>query len=139
MNNNIFTAAAVGDIEYIVSSISKGMNINNVSETGWTLLMYAVENERKEVVEFLLNHGADVNFQSFGGWTPLHQAVDASIDGTIQTGGKQGEEPVDMIEYLLDNGADVDIKDSRGLSPIDIAKSYNSKKIIQVLEQNKRN
>ncbi|MEW9700766.1 hypothetical protein [Paenibacillus sp. SI8] len=38
-NHNIFIAAAVGDFEYIENSISKGMDMNNVSETGWTLLM----------------------------------------------------------------------------------------------------
>ncbi|MCU6792623.1 ankyrin repeat domain-containing protein [Paenibacillus sp. WQ 127069] len=134
MNNKIFTAAAVGDIEYLKNVLSTGIDINCKSETGWTLLVYAVENDRKEMVEFLLNNGADVNFQSSGGWTPLHQAVDLSIDGTIQTGGEQGEEPLDMIKFLLDNGAKVDKKDSRGVSPIDIAKSYHSKKIIDFLE-----
>lgn len=137
MNNQIFTAAAVGDIEYLKDVLSTGIDINIKSETGWTLLIYAVENDRNEMVEFLINNGADVNFQSSGGWTPLHQAVDLSIDGTIQSGRKQGEEPIDMIKFLLEKGAEVDKKDNRGVSPIDIAKSYKSEKIIEFLERHK--
>ncbi|MEW9700767.1 ankyrin repeat domain-containing protein [Paenibacillus sp. SI8] len=48
-------------------------------------------------------------------------------------------ERIEMVEFLLNHGADVDIKDNRGLSPIVIAKSYDSEKIIQFLEQYKRN
>ncbi|WP_371318342.1 ankyrin repeat domain-containing protein [Paenibacillus elgii] len=42
-----------------------------------------------------------------------------------------------MIKFLLDNGADVDIRDSLGRTPIDIAKSYNSLKIIEFLDRYK--
>ncbi|WP_164827887.1 ankyrin repeat domain-containing protein [Paenibacillus ehimensis] len=133
--NNIFKAAATGDIDYIKNALSVGIDINCKSESGWTLLLYAVENDKKDIIEFLLNNGADVNFQSSGGWTLLHQAIDLSIDGTIQTSGELGEEPIDMIKFLLDNGADVDLRDSLGRTPIDIAKSYNSLKIIDFLER----
>ncbi|WP_419720059.1 hypothetical protein [Paenibacillus illinoisensis] len=60
----------------------------------------------------------------FWGWTALHQAVDLSIDGIIQTGGSPGEEPVDILEYLLDRGVEVHITDSNGSSSIDVAMGY---------------
>lgn len=136
MSNNydIFRACAVGDIEYVKKSLREGINLNCRSEIGWTLLFYAIDNERKELVEFLIENGANVNYPSSNGCTPLHLAVDYSIDSTIQTGGQQGDEPLDMIKYLIDEGADVDAKDSKGKSPLDIAKIYNSKKVIEFLQ-----
>ncbi|MEK4512102.1 ankyrin repeat domain-containing protein [Paenibacillus anaericanus] len=132
---DIFTAAATGDIETTKALLSSGVDPNCVSDTGWNLLIYAVENDRNDMVEFLLDCGANVNFQSAGGWTALHQAVDLSIDGTIQTGGKQGDEPTDMIKYLLDRGANLSLKDNMGSSPLDIARTYNSKKIIKFFNE----
>lgn len=52
----------------------------------------------------MLQNGAEINFKSFEEWTPLHVAVDISIDGTIHAGGSLGEEPTELIKYLLDNG-----------------------------------
>ncbi|WP_397356670.1 hypothetical protein [Paenibacillus sp. N3.4] len=75
-----------------------------------------------------------MNFKSFEGWTPLHVAVDISLDGTIQSGGSPGEEPTEVIKYLLDNGADITILECNGKTPIDIAKDNNSQKIINFLE-----
>lgn len=97
--------------------------------------MCAVENERQQIVEILLENGAHINFQSRSGWTALHQAVDLSIDGTIQTRGKLGEEPTEMIQYLLNKGAEVDIEDISGRSPLDIAMSYKSSKITNLLQE----
>lgn len=134
LDYDIIRACAIGDIEYVKEYINKGTNLNEVSNNGWTPLICAVENDKMEMVELLLNNGTDVNFQNIGRWTALHQAVDISIDGTIQTRGKQGDEPLDMIKYLLDNGADVNIKDNHGRTPFDIAMLYKSKKIIEFLK-----
>ncbi|WP_413037638.1 hypothetical protein [Paenibacillus xylanilyticus] len=65
-------------------------------------------------------------------FTPSRRLI---IDGTIQTGGSPGEEPVDILEYLFDRGADVHITVSKGSSPIDVAMSYKSKKIVQFLQE----
>lgn len=132
-DDDIIRACAVGDVQYVKECLSQGINPNYVDRNGWTPLNCAVENEQKEIAELLLKNGADVNFYPAGGWTALHQAVDLSVDGTVQTGGKQGNEPISMIKFLLDNGANINIKDSNGSTPVDIAKSYNSLKIIQFL------
>ncbi|WFR59478.1 ankyrin repeat domain-containing protein [Anaerocolumna sp. AGMB13025] len=136
---DIIRACAVGDIEYVRKHLEQGINPNSVYKYGWTPLICAVENEQKEIVELLLKSGADVNFQPVGGWTALHQAVDVSIDGTIQNRGKQGDEPIEMIKYLLDNGADITLKNGDGRTPLDIAKIYNSQKVIMFLINYKNN
>jgi hypothetical protein len=55
--------------------------------------MQAVEMENPAITQLLLHRGADVDRLGDHGYTPLHIAVDSSIDGTIQTGGHAGEEP----------------------------------------------
>ncbi|WP_419875208.1 ankyrin repeat domain-containing protein [Candidatus Pristimantibacillus sp. PTI5] len=135
MDDNICRAVAKGDIECVKSLFSRGNSANYEDiNSGHSLLNIAVENEQLEVVKFLLQNGADINFKSFKEWTPLHVAVDISIDGTIQTGGSPGEEPTELIKYLLDNGADKNALECNGKTPIDIAKDYNSQKIINFLE-----
>ena len=131
----IYQAIAAGDTAFVTSYLSNGGDPNQFEQSGWTLLMCAVEYENKEMIDLLIANGADINYQEAGGWTALHQAVDLSIDGTIQTGGAPGDEPVDMLAYLLDRGADVHITDSKGESPMDIATSYTSEKIVRFLKE----
>ncbi|MGF7036751.1 ankyrin repeat protein [Paenibacillus mucilaginosus] len=115
MINNICRAIANGDIKYVKSLLSRGISANyECLNSGHSLLNLAVENEQLEIVKFLIKSGADINLKSSGGWTPLHVAVDISIDGTIQSGGSLGEEPTELIKYLLDNGADKSIMESSG-------------------------
>lgn len=135
MEDNICWAVANGDIETIKLLISSTISANyKCINSGHSLLNIAVENEKLEVVKILLQNGADINFKSYQGWTPLHVAVDISIDGTIQSGASLEEVPTELIKYLLDNGADKSIFESNGNTPIDIAKGYNSQKIIKLLE-----
>ncbi|WIX76949.1 ankyrin repeat domain-containing protein [Amycolatopsis carbonis] len=62
----------------------------------------AVENGDIEALRILLDEGVDVHEEHYG-LTLLHHAVDAEIDGHVQTG-----EPlhVDTTAYLLSRGAD---------------------------------
>ncbi|QHW29547.1 ankyrin repeat domain-containing protein [Paenibacillus rhizovicinus] len=142
MKNNcrhhlVCSAVANGDIEYVSLSLSGGADPNAICENGrQSLLIIAVENEQNEMIHLLLLKGADINAKSYGGWTPLHAAVDTSIDGTIQTGGNPGDEPTEIIRYLLENGADRSILNNDGQTPLDIAKDYKSMKIIDYLETN---
>jgi ankyrin repeat protein len=132
-------AIANGDIEYVKTSLLKGVIPNFVCEkSGHSLLNIAVENKQQEIIKLLLLNGADINFKSYGGWTPLHVAVDISIDGTIQTGGNTGDEPTDIIQYLLVHGADKNILNCNSNTPLDIAKEYHSQKIVNFLAKTKR-
>ncbi len=74
---------------------------------GATLLHAAAFEGRKETVELLLRHGADVNAVDFGGMTPLHHAA---------WGGS-----VEMCRLLIDNGADASVADANSRTPIHVA------------------
>ncbi len=44
----------------------------------WTPLMYAIQKQNFRLVEFLLQHGANVNHKDIDGFTPLAVAVDSN-------------------------------------------------------------
>ena len=67
----------------------------NLTTNGWTPLMVACLDGHKDIVEILLESGADVNATSEIGWTPLLAAV-------------LGDQ-YDCAETLIEAGADVNI------------------------------
>ena len=64
----------------------------------------AVDSDDKEIVELLVNNGADVNATHNGGGTPLHWAA--------RKGHKQ------IVELLIANGANVNAQDEDGGTPL---------------------
>lgn len=70
------TAAAVleavkkGDLGRIKELVAQGADVNAMN-AGQSLLSYAVSQGHKDVVEFLLSHGANVNVKDQNGETPL--------------------------------------------------------------------
>jgi len=71
--NNISEAIAAGDLNTVKSLISSNPDLSGITgkDNGETLLWRAVYWERKEIVEFLISSGADVNGKCESG-TPLH-------------------------------------------------------------------
>lgn len=83
-------------------------------------LIQAVIKEDIELVQELLERGADVNFQDEdGGWTPLHNAV--------QSGRK------DIVDLLLLSGADPCRRKKNGATPFIIAGLEGNVELLQLL------
>jgi hypothetical protein len=77
-------------------------------------LLAAIKGERLEVVERLLEQGADVNTVSFmQGWTALMRA--------------SGDKRLDVMELLLKKGADINAKDRDGATALIRVSSYGSR------------
>lgn len=127
-----------GDVEEVRALLSSGASLDEPDAKGITPLMQAAGMENAAITHLLLSIGADVNKQGHMGQTPLHFAVDSSIDGTIQTGGVQGDEPTEIIELLLVHGADISIRDVKGETPLDWARGYHSEKITRLLQETTR-
>ena len=68
-------------------------------------LVWAATMGQENIVEMLLDHGADVNENDRFFGTPLHRAV---MSGHT-----------DIIKLLLKNGADLEAKDGKGKTPIE--------------------
>ncbi len=93
-------ACRYGNNETVVSFLEDGLPINSKDEYGYTLLMIAVEEENKEICQFLLAKGADVNAKDNNGCTALMVAA-----------GHNGKE---IALLLVANGADIESKDRNG-------------------------
>lgn len=117
----------------VESLLNSGADVNIAGSKGWTPLMQAAEMENLSITHLLLDKGADVNWPGDHGYTPLHIAVDISIDGTIQNGGRPGDEPTEIIELLLRNGASPLARDDDGKTALDWAVDYHSNKVIDLI------
>ena len=54
-------AAQDGDLDRVRRLLTEGYDVNVFDDLGKTPLHYAVEHERLEVAQYLIDHGADVN------------------------------------------------------------------------------
>lgn len=133
MKYKLAKATFEDDVVLVNSIVKEGIDLNYIDELGKTVLMHAIEQENIRLIELFINLGADVNISGSSGFTALHHAVDISIDGTIQTGGKFGEEPLTIIKYLLEQGADKSALTNKKQTPLDIANQYKSKKVATCL------
>ena len=88
---SLVRAAQFGDLETVSELLARGSD-PNVPVEGTTALWWAAQEGHTEVVDALLEAGADVDFVDRNGSTPLKQAV--------------GERHTDIAERLLLRGAD---------------------------------
>ncbi|MEM7590118.1 MAG: sigma-70 family RNA polymerase sigma factor [Cyanobacteria bacterium P01_A01_bin.83] len=88
-----------------------------------TPLQTAVETNQFEIVQMLIERGADVNAQTTGELeiTALH---DAAADGYL-----------DLIRLLVESGADLNARDNISRIPLDWAKYFQQSAAVELLEQ----
>ena len=119
----IHKAAYEGDLEKVKEIIDRDPNQINVQDaTDFTPLHLASGKGHIEIVEFLLNHGADINAESLLGDTPLIIAAWYAKDGKYET-----------IKTLLEHGAKVNNKNKRGRTALHQAAMHSSKEVINLL------
>jgi cytohesin len=154
---NIWQAAADGKIDAVKYHLAAGVDVNvkmkNILAT--TPLHEAVRNNRKEIVEFLIAQGANVNARDGSGETALYQAahmgylelckllINNGADLNISTFKiTMGHSPLyiairnrhaDVAELLITSGADVNKKNKFGESPMDMAIHAKLQNIVNLL------
>lgn len=84
--------------------LSRGANINAVSQQGWTTLMLACKKDDAKLVSFLLSRGADVNHLSPDRWTALTEATSKGSTG--------------IMRMLLGAGADTEVRAQSDWTPL---------------------
>jgi len=141
-------ATKEGDLKTIETLLSIGFSANQPIK-GYTPLWFAIQSNRTDVVELLLEEHADPNalvmsgtdLSQYGGnITPLKLAVlldnhriasmlisaGAQVDAKGPSGRTALYEAVrdghlDLIRFLIETGAAVNIRDKEGASPLDYA------------------
>jgi ankyrin repeat protein len=119
----VFAAAAAGNIDAVKMAIQGDKSL--LMATEWddaTLLHIAVEQNHKELVEYLLDEGAGVNAMTRFHLTPLHMA---SQNANIT-----------IARLLLAHHANINAIDIKGWTPLDRAEKWNHPLTSKFLKQN---
>jgi ankyrin repeat protein len=117
---DIITAVNLGRTESVVPLLQSDPSLVNARIWDQTPLQFAARGGQVELVERLLDYGADVDAN--GGWkrwTPLHWAAH---DGRTQ-----------IVGLLLARGANAHAKDEDGKTPLDIALEKEHAKVADLL------
>ncbi len=92
---NIIEAIETGDIEYLKNNIGK-FNPNQKGQYDFHLLHRAVHLGHCEIVQLLINNGADIDIFDEDRFTPLHSIIDGNENNWFE-----------CIELLIQNGANI--------------------------------
>lgn len=119
---DIFKAAEAGDICRVQDLIAQGADVNKLRDSccwSQTPLYYAAEKGHRDIVQLLLDHGADVNLKNEIGHTALYEAA--------ETGRTEA------VQILLEMGARVDLQSRDGLTPLHVAAQAGNTAMVQIL------
>ena len=120
-----FFCVNTGNFKLLKTLIRTKKNKNflrNIDDLKRTLLYLAARNGFKDIVEYLIKIGADLNSTQSTGSTPLHAAA--------FYGHK------DIVKLLIDNGANPNIKNKFNNFPIKEGKTEDIKEIINSTNDN---
>jgi uncharacterized protein len=95
----------------LLLSVGADINARSRNDNQNTPLHAAVAGKRQEMVDFLIEAGADLNARDGRGWTPLNLAAH--------------EGPPGLVESLLAAGADPSIPNNDGHTPLQTAEREN--------------
>ena len=153
----IHDAALDGDFDEVQRQLDAGVDVNEESSTGLTPLHYAASSGHNDIVELLIERGANVNATDSGkGATPLDYAHWRDHEEVIETlnahnaqrehekGGKGIGHPsvihdaaldgdIDEVQRQLDAGVDPNLKSSKGATPLFYAVYKGHLEIVELL------
>lgn len=165
INYNLQRAVEIGDLEKVKILINKidDINLLHIEYNPYeptTLLMIACYYGYIEIVDLLIQKGADINaetnYSGFSG-TPLSFAVEknnldivkllikkgANVNGRCYAGEEYlsilqlacYNDYKDIVSILIDNGADVNIKDGSRVTALSITLKNRNDEIIKILKK----
>ena len=114
-------AAIDGDVNVVVDMLRAGVPVHCCDKYDSTALLWAAFHSRIDVVNVLMKSEANINRQNRHGYTPLMRAA---FDNST-----------DVIEVLLHDCADRSIVDVKGNTALDLAREFNYKEAIRLLEK----
>uniref|UniRef100_A0A6P6XRZ9 Poly [ADP-ribose] polymerase n=1 Tax=Dermatophagoides pteronyssinus TaxID=6956 RepID=A0A6P6XRZ9_DERPT len=142
--HQLLEAARQGELDLVRTILSKYphlVNCRDIDGRQSTPLHFAAGYNRIDVVEYLLEHGANVRAKDKGGLVPLHNACSyghfevaelllkkgANVNATdlwkytaLHEAASKGK--IDIVKLLLRHGADVTKKNRDGDTPLDLVK-----------------
>ena len=110
-DHEVFYAVWAGAIED-TSNWLRTIYLQAINIAGYSMLLYAATNNQFDMVQFLIDSGANVNELHNQAGTPLHIAAK--------------DKNVEILNVLLDRGADPSIATESEMTPLAVASCYNN-------------
>jgi len=116
-------AASLGNIDIVNHLLDNNLSNKNCRDKdGNTPLMWVVASDgSEELMEALIDHGADINAQNFVGETALYLASSRGL--------------LEKVELLLENGARTQIANLDGATPLHVACAGGYEEVVSLLIQ----
>jgi hypothetical protein len=105
---SLILVAARGALPFVRALLAAGLPVDATNAVNHSALMAAARNWRVEVVEFLLDSGADVQRQNIHGQTALHCTLGSFAPPPAD------RFQADCVDLLLQRGAPVNAQDGSG-------------------------
>ena len=146
LSDRFAVAIERGDLAAVKALVEEGNAPDSAIDYGGepvTPLYKAAGEGRTEIVRYLIEKGADVNFRGKEwGHTPLSEAAGRGFDDVVEVLLKAGADPkikdrngytpllvaaatsggdAEKVQALVDAGASLDAKDNRGFNALDLA------------------
>ena len=132
----------------ILGKAKANMNISNIV---YTPLSYAIDQDNKEMVQALIDAGADVNTKTQLGTLPIQKATDkkeilamllkakADPNQTLDSGYTPllqaiDEDNPDSVKLLLEAGANPEASDYAGRNAMQMAEQFSRTAIVEILK-----
>jgi ankyrin repeat protein len=133
MENKLFEATRVGDLNEMRSLFSAGVGVNIKNARGQTPLHLAARRGDPELVEYLISNGANLNIKDDEGWAPVHYLS----GGVRQERRSRTEKRSEAMKKLIDSGVDIEVVveegEMKGANAIHLAAAAGNKKIVEYL------
>ena len=114
------SAVTDGNVVVVKQYIESGKVNVNQAFFAWTPLLSAASKHQLEVVKYLAEHGADLNYRH--PVTKMSAVSHAAYDGDVK-----------LLEYLLQKGADPNSKGKGGVTPLRMARDQGQTAAVEVL------
>ena len=118
-------AVIIGNIDLVKLLVENGADLDielprlNSNHMRLTPILYAVIQNKKNIVSYLINQGVDVDKKLNSNTTILHHA--------------SAHNHVDLVKLIISKDADINSCDTNGMSPLHYASNIGNKKIIEIL------
>uniref|UniRef100_A0A0P4WLI4 Ankyrin repeat, SAM and basic leucine zipper domain-containing protein 1 n=1 Tax=Scylla olivacea TaxID=85551 RepID=A0A0P4WLI4_SCYOL len=117
-------ASMQGNLPVVKSLLKQGIAVDQVLKGGWTCLLFACSSGRPQLVEYLLQQGADPS---------MHKELFTPLMAACASSRESEEELLECVDLLLNYGAKVDVAERHRMTPLMFASKEGRVSIVQRL------
>lgn len=114
------TASAEGNVDNVQHWLQQGGDVNGMSPSGWTPLIYAADRSQVNIIDILLQANANPNIPERDGWTPL---MFSAVKGDLES-----------CSLLIRGGADLEHVSKNDWTPLKAAQRSKNPEAASFME-----